>query len=237
MGNSESVEASEAAPFAFLLFAICVLIFSMPFVVLHHPHAYLLRGLLSGVLLAGVFASTRRTWVLCVSVILAVAASVSGWMADLLNSQTIALISYVLVLVDIVFVGLVVAQVVLRRDRITADAVFGGLSVFLLIGVAFMVIYGLVEYSQPGSFQIRGAAILGGNTLTENPAVFGELLYFSLITLSTVGYGDILPIHPLAQILSATEGILGQLFLAVVVARLVGMSLVTARERSERSSE
>ena len=51
------------------------------------------------------------------------------------------------------------------------------------------------------------------------------LLYLSFVTLATVGYGDIHPIEPLAQILCATEGIVGQVFLAVVVARVIGMSL------------
>ncbi|MDG1402135.1 MAG: potassium channel family protein, partial [Candidatus Binatia bacterium] len=84
---------------------------------------------------------------------------------------------------------------------------------------------------------IRGDMIAGSDSLTRNPASFVHFLYFSLITLSTVGYGDILAVHPLAQMLAATEGILGQLFIAVVVARLVGMQMMASQEASAEANE
>jgi hypothetical protein len=219
-------DRNEANAFGFLLLAICVLIFLMPLAAEQHPQAEILRALITLVLVAGVFASTRTPWVLRTSLFFAVAASSTGWAADILDSQEMALVSYVLALLNILFVIGVVSRVVLRRKQITTDAVFGGLSVFLLIGLSFMIVYGLVEFAQPGSFLVRGETIDAGQSLTRDPASFVQFLYFSLITLSTVGYGDILATRPLAQMLAATEGIVGQLFLAVVVARLVGMNLL-----------
>ena len=230
-------DRNEANAFGFLLLAICVLIFLMPLAAQQHPQAEILRALITLVLVAGVFASTRKRWVLVASIALAVGASGTGWAADLLDSQMVSLVSYILALLNILFVIFVVSRVVLRRKEITTDAVCGGLSVFLLIGLAFMIIYGLVEYAEPGSFLVRGEAMEGGKTLTRDPASFVQFLYFSLITLATVGYGDILAVRPLAQMLAATEGIIGQLFLAVVVARLVAMNLITSREESSSTNE
>ena len=230
-------DTNEANAFGFLLLAICVLIFLMPLAAEQHPQAEILRALITLVLVAGVFASTRTPWVLRTSLFLAISASGTGWAADIMDSQTMALTSYVLALLNILFVIVVVSRVVLRRKQITTDAVFGGLSVFLLIGLAFMILYGLVEFAQPGSFLVRGETIEAGQTLTRESASFVQFLYFSLITLSTVGYGDILATRPLAQMLAATEGIIGQLFLAVVVARLVGMSLLAAQAPEASSTE
>lgn len=237
MAENKTLETNNANSFGLLLLAICVLIFLMPLAAAQHPQSEILRMLISLVLLAGVFASTRRPAVVAVSVVLAIGASGMGWAADILDNQTVSVASYVIALVNIIFVIGVVSQVVLRRQRITTDAVFGGLSVFLLIGLAFMILYGLVEFATPGSFLVRGDPIVGGGSLTRNPQSFVSFLYFSLVTLSTVGYGDILAVRPLAQMLAATEGILGQLFLAVVVARLVGMQMMSRQESRVRSSE
>ena len=237
MAENETTEPDNRNAFGLLLLAICVLIFLMPLAAAQHPQAEILRALITLVLLSGVFVSTRKAWVLTISVVLAVAASGMGWAADILNNQTVSVASYALALVNIIFVMVVVSRVVLRRERITTDAVFGGLSAYLLMGLAFMILYGLVEYSTPGSFLIRGDRISGGASLTRNPESFVHFLYFSLITLSTVGYGDILAVRPLSQMLAATEGILGQLFIAVVVARLVGMQMLDFAARRQGPSE
>ena len=96
-------DRNEANAFGFLLLAICVLIFLMPLAAQQHPQAEILRALITLVLVAGVFASTRRRWVLVVSIFLAVGASGTGWAADLLDSQMVSLVSYVLALLNILF--------------------------------------------------------------------------------------------------------------------------------------
>lgn len=230
-GSGTAEERNEAAPFGALLAALALMILLMPFAAHERGQAAMLRGLLTLVLLTGVFASSRNRVVLGVSILLAASASATGWVADFGNVQEVAIASWFLALVNIAFVGAVVASTVLTRERVTADAIFGGLSVFLMIGVAFMIIYGLVEYFQPGSFLLQGEPIRGGQSLTRSADSFSVFMYLSFITLATVGYGDIYPVLPLAQVLCATEGILGQLFLAVVVARLIGMSLASRQER------
>jgi hypothetical protein len=104
------------------------------------------------------------------------------------------------------------------KDRvITANTINGAICVYLLIGFAFAAIYSLLEYLVPGSFFFSETHMSGNIFRMEN------FVYYSFITLSTLGYGDIVPVSPQARSLIVIETLLGQLYLVVLVARLVGM--------------
>ncbi len=85
---------------------------------------------------------------------------------------------------------------------------------YLLLGGVFAVAGNLLETLEPGSFVDNGAP--------DRPLVWQGLLYASYVTLSTLGYGEILPVSPWARSLASLEAVTGTLFLAIVVARLVG---------------
>ena len=84
-------------------------------------------------------------------------------------------------------------------------------SIYLLLGITWAALYGVMEALQPGSFQ------LGGRQTDRQ----SDLLYFSLVTLSTIGYGDIVPLTGEARMLAALEGVTGVLYVAITVAILV----------------
>jgi hypothetical protein len=90
------------------------------------------------------------------------------------------------------------------------------LSAYLLAGHIFGVCYWQVEQLRAGSFSVGGTPVLAG--ALDLPTC----IYFSYVTLATLGYGDIAPLTPTARGLAVTEAIIGQLYLAVLVARLVG---------------
>jgi hypothetical protein len=95
---------------------------------------------------------------------------------------------------------------------ITASHLFTAVSIYLLLGILFFSFYCAVDTLYPGSFH------RGDLTATERPS---ELLYFSLITLSTIGYGDIVPAHGEVRMFAALEGIVGVLYVAITIALLV----------------
>lgn len=95
------------------------------------------------------------------------------------------------------------------------------LSGYLLIATAWAQVYTLIFSVDPAAFSI-------GNTPTIRP---DAALYFSLTTITTIGYGDIVPVNPFVRMLAVTEAIVGQFYIATVIARLVG--LVFARIRSD----
>ena len=132
----------------------------------------------------------------------------------------------------IVFLGTVIAYEIIREDRVGIDTVLGGVTIYMLMGMGWAFAYSAVEHLSPGSFS------------TEVPLqdlrptfdfLFPELLYFSFVTLTTLGYGDIAPIHPAARVLAIFEAIVGQLYVAVAIAALVGLLLTQLRpDKSER---
>jgi voltage-gated potassium channel len=123
------------------------------------------------------------------------------------------------------FVTIAILTHVVRTERVTHDTILGGICVYLLIGLFFQSVFGIVEVIHPGSFRSGGVAV------SELPGANGArgrypvLVYYSFVTLSTVGFGDIIPTGSLPQALSATEAVVGQLYLAILVASLVGMRL------------
>lgn len=106
---------------------------------------------------------------------------------------------------------------VLRAESVTKDTLYGGLSVYLLLGIGWSAVYSTLEIAFPGSFNLTKAT-------TEVGAHGGlELIYFSFVTLTTLGYGDVTPITDRARSLAIFQTITGQLYLTVMVARLVSM--------------
>ena len=101
----------------------------------------------------------------------------------------------------------------LRRAREVTEAhLYTAVSIYLMLGLVWFSVYCAVDTYYPGSIS------QGGSVLTHRE---DQLLYFSLITLSTIGYGDIVPVDPEVRMLAALEGLIGVLYIAITVAILV----------------
>ena len=127
------------------------------------------------------------------------------------------------ILVSISWIAYAIALIVaalFRMRRVNTNAIFGAIVAYLLAAVAFAFVFELIELAQPGSF----SGIPEGGTERE---VGDALLYFSLVCLTTLGYGDIVPVSKLARPIAVLEGAFGTLYLAVMIARLVGLHIVS----------
>jgi hypothetical protein len=120
--------------------------------------------------------------------------------------------------------ALVVARAVFGRGRITQHRIVGAVLLYLLIALAFIMLFSFVGLSFDNAFN--------GLTFEYNSALASRLLYFSFVTLTSTGYGDIVPIHPLARSLCNLESIIGQLYPAILLARLVTLELVANTVRT-----
>jgi len=122
----------------------------------------------------------------------------------------------------IAFAAATILRGIFQRKSVDSDAVVGAVCGYVLAGGAFGNLYALVELLSPGSFSV-GTAIAGqlSNWHTRR-FLFG---YFSLVTLPSMGYGEVTPIAPVAVSLTWIEAVFGQFYLAVVVAQLVGMRM------------
>lgn len=112
---------------------------------------------------------------------------------------------------------------------ISIDAVVVAFNGYLILGMAWGLLFMCTEMAFPGSFSLGAAGELPTSILAYTNQQWSSFFYLSMVTITTVGYGDVTPISALARNLAVLEAVLGQFYLAVVVARLVG--LVSARGR------
>jgi Ion channel len=136
--------------------------------------------------------------------------------ADYLMQSRASLVSNHLMLA--IFFAVIVARLFSflgKPGEITNGRLYVSVSLYFLLAIFWYAIFTLVNALQPGSYADTGVA-LGART---EPS---KLLYFSLVTLTTLGYGDVVAVRPLARILATMEAATGVLFVAITVARLVG---------------
>ncbi len=113
---------------------------------------------------------------------------------------------------------------------VTANTIGASVCVYLLLAVLWSEIYSILEIVDPGSFKFPA-------TSSEVPR-FGrddsaDALYFSLVTMTTLGYGDIVPQTKPARTFASAQAVMGQIYLAVLVARLVGMHIAGSRRSAD----
>lgn len=130
-------------------------------------------------------------------------------------------VDFVLTLFLLATLGLMVVWQILREGPITRQRVQGSIVIYLLLGLIWAEAYTLAAHLNPASF--------AGTLPDEQNALSAHLTYFSFVTLTTVGYGDILPASLVTRSLANFEGLLGTLFPAILIARLVSME-IAARE-------
>jgi len=124
-------------------------------------------------------------------------------------------------IIFLIYVIAVVTRVVFRAPIVDGNILFGAASIYLLIGVLAGFVYSLIELVVPGSFSVippNGHAL---EPLAKPDA--GWLIYFSFTTLTTVGFGDIMPASEISRSLAVLEAVIGQIVLVVMMARLVGL--------------
>jgi hypothetical protein len=135
-----------------------------------------------------------------------------------------ALADLVRAILIVICVAMIV-RYVLRSHEVTVDTVFGAFVAYFLIAFTFAALYRAVLAIEPASFNIPAA--VHGNAEVSSDL---QLSYFSFVTIATLGYGDIVPRLPLAQVLAILEAVTGQFYMAVVVAWLVSELAVARRE-------
>ena len=122
---------------------------------------------------------------------------------------------------NLAFLLIVVVLQVFGEGPVTGHRIRGAIVVYLLLGALWALLYQLMVVTIPHAFRLpEGIAIDDTNALQR------LLIYFSFITLTTTGYGDITPLHPVARLLTMFEALVGQLYPAITLARLVSLAIV-----------
>ena len=176
------------------------------------------------ILVAGVYSvgPSKHLWPFLVLTAVALAVRWSQHLSGVSALDTGAL--FVTVLWLVYTIALLVAHMFQRRD-VSVDTILGSMVVYLLIAVAFTLTFEIIELQNPGSF-----SGLPDSSPTNRSDLSGAMMYFSLVCISTMGYGDIAPLSDIARPVAVLEGVTGQLYLAVMIARLVGLHIAGARD-------
>jgi Ion channel len=204
-----------------LLISILLLIVISPFAVTFRHGILVLNILGAGVLVAGSYALSERRYLFITAIFLsAISISATSYVIAA-PSRPAIVASHATIVVLVSFFSVTILGYVLHSGRITTDRIFAAICVYLLIAYAWTFAYAVLEELVPGSF--------GPFPDPDSNDFVGRVLqlrYFSFMTLTTVGYGDILPRSPTARTMAIFESVMGQLYLAVLVARLVGLHIV-----------
>ncbi len=181
------------------------------------------RILLSSVLLSSLYLVATSPRQLIIGALLAIPTLGLNWTREFLWLSDQLYIINLLHLVFFVYVVIVMLRYIFSTQHVTLDMVFAAMSTYLIMGLAWMFIYSCIELRLPGSF----SSITANDYQTQ----LHDFLYYSFVTLSTLGYGDVTPLNDFAKSWAIIEAVIGQFYLAVVLARLVGLQ-VTSRNLS-----
>ncbi|MCZ6879158.1 MAG: ion channel [Acidobacteria bacterium] len=179
----------------------------------------------STILLSAAYAVSESRGYFILALILAGPAFVLRWINNFLAGPWLVFVADVLTVLFLLLIAMLILSHVLKAERVSKEKIFGALSVYLLLGVIWAFLFIIVEFLMPGSFRYGQGALTGA-----------EMVYYSFVTLTTLGYGDIVPISPSVRALATLEALTGQLYLTVLVARLVGLQ-ITHSIRGNRAKD
>ncbi len=182
-----------------------------------------LEGSFGARLLSGIFFSfillacihsvsdTRRAFLL--TLILAFPAVCAVWLGVLLRSSAWQIVGGILQIIFWSYTLVVILSHLVRAREVTADTITGAACAYFLMGLAWSYVFFVLESLSPGSFSLPAS---------QKGAGLNLFIYFSFITLTTTGFGDITPVSNPARSLVILEAALGQLFVAITISILVG---------------
>ena len=183
------------------------------------PGRFLGDALISLMLVSGAAAVSDRPRSTLIVAVITVPALLVRWTSWLFPTADLAVWREISTLATLFVLCGVVLALVLRRGPITTHRIQGAIAVYLLLGFIWAQAYELVALLHPGAFT---GAVDARSSLTWT--------YYSFVTLTTMGYGDIMPVHPLARAIAVLEALTGQLYLAIMLARLVSLELQSRRD-------
>jgi voltage-gated potassium channel len=208
--------------FLVLLLALALLLIVYPAVHEEAGERLLFDALVTVVFLAAMLVVFKQPHHRLLALVLGVPTVVGVWTGYVfpgLPPKALAAAFHLVAAVFLVFAIATLLREIHNDEKVSADSIYGAFCGYLLLGLIFGNLYGLVEWLKPGSFS-------GGDNITSQLQNHEQrhflLVYFSFVTLTSVGYGDITPASDAARGLAVVEALCGQFYLAVLIGELIG---------------
>lgn len=211
---------------AFLLIALLMLVVMSP-AITDDGSGWLFELLFDAILLTGVHSvgPGKHQWPFMALTVFTLGVR---WSQQLSGAVALDVGALFITLIWLAYAIWIIIRHLFQRRDVTADTILGAIVAYLLVAVGFTLAFELIELRNPGSFS--GLPISAG---ADRSALGGALVYFSLVCITTMGFGDIVAVSDLARSLAVLEGVFGQLYLAVMIARLVGLHISQDKTESQ----
>jgi len=206
--------------FLFLLLTFVSLFAIRPFLEGYAGIRVLMDLFVSGVLISGIYAVSQKRSTFATGLIIGLPALAVQWVTYFLQIPVLPVIRELLMITFSAYLGCAIIRYIFREEKVTFDLIHGAICVYFLIGFMFTFVFSAIEAAYPGSFAMSMADLTHRQYFT----------YFSYVTLTTLGYGDITPVSNTARSLAVLESMSGQLYLAVTIARLVGLHIAHSQK-------
>jgi hypothetical protein len=199
--------------FLYLLVYILALIAIQPFDEAFSEFGILLDIIVSVILVSAIYAVSQKARQTIIGILLAVPLLLSIWIKQFLKIEWLQIPETFLGIAFFGFIITLILKFIFNEDEIKGDLIAGAAAVYLLLAIAWAYAYRAIGVIQPGSFAIADA-----QNITQSLS-----LYFSFVTITTLGYGDIFPVTTAAKSCAILEAVVGQLYLVITIAWLVGV--------------
>ena len=204
----------QVGRFLFLFISMVLMFVFRPFLTEYVTIAYLMEIFLFLVFLSAVYAIRQKKSVFIIALFLLLLTEILALLSYLKDIPSLDMLSNILGGLLLAYTAAIIVHHLFTEDKITGDMIMGAICAYFLMGLVWSFAYSTLEFFQPGSFQMPQGEV--------NQATF---TYYSYVTLTTLGYGEITPISAPARSFALLEAMMGQLYLAVLIARLVGIHI------------
>jgi hypothetical protein len=224
--RKEKIEATRQNNFVYLFAGLLILLLVAPVTTeLHTGHDTLIFQLaLDATLLLGIWSVVnQRHWFIVGVVLSLIGISISITDANL-HVPELKLAAFAVVLPFYSLTAVLALRYILSSgEKVNFNILMGAICVYMLMGIIWAIIYSFLHYLVPGSFS--------GLRVDSEVNRLLEFIYYSFVTLTTLGYGDLLPVNPIARALAYMEALIGQIYVAVLIAGLVSIH-ISNREKA-----
>ena len=208
-----------------LLICVCILIFVVPIFPLG-SHRMLFNLFLTVIFLTAVLAMEKNKKIYLIA---AVANIILEWTASSLDLMILTGLSNILSILFFFFIVISFIIQIARTKKATIRVIMEAINGYLLLGIVFALLVTMSMLFEPGSFSFVHESVELGKEISQ----FGDYLYYAFVNYTTLGYGDITPQLPFAKSLAILMSVCGQIYLAVIIAMLVGKYVGSMSSKSE----
>ncbi len=190
------------------------------------------RGLFTLVLFWALYSVAGSQRILILAVIVLIPTAASTWLAEPGQQKYLAYVDNATNIVYFTLICYYLGRYIIATPRVTAEVIYAAMCLYIMIAVLWAAIYTNIELYYGGAFTFNGLQMAEAGITQGN--LFIQMIYYSFVTLSTLGYGDVLPQHDVAQNWAGVEAMIGQFYIAIIMARLVSAYTVNQDRGSSK---